>query len=83
VQVSADPAAYRYRAYLRHTYFLGVMMRLELELASGLVLRARMPKEQYLQNGLADGREVSFHISQYRIVSDTNAPLEPERKMPD
>lgn len=39
VQVSPDLALYRYRAVLRRTYFLGIMLRLELELPSGLTLR--------------------------------------------
>ena len=44
VQISADSAAYRCRAVLRHTFFLGVMLRLELELPSGLTIRSRMTK---------------------------------------
>src|SRR5512139_3024021 len=32
VQVSNDLCQYRYRATLRHTFFLGIMLRLELEL---------------------------------------------------
>jgi hypothetical protein len=44
---------------LRHTFFLGVLLRLELELPSGLKLRARMTKEEYAQHGLEDGKEIS------------------------
>ncbi len=55
VQISTDLAHYRYRAVLRRTYFLGIMLRLELELPSGLTLRSRMTKEEYAQLGLADG----------------------------
>lgn len=75
VEVSANPAQYRYRACLRHTFFLGVMMRLELELPSGLIVRARLPKEQYSQFGLADGQEISFQIKNARILSALNEPL--------
>src|SRR5262249_28047553 len=42
VQVSPDPNQYPYAATLVHTFFLGIMLRLELRLPSGLVLRARM-----------------------------------------
>ncbi len=55
VQVSPELSAYRYRAVLRHTYFLGVMLRLELELPSGLSIRSRMTKEEYSALGLRDG----------------------------
>jgi sulfate/thiosulfate transport system ATP-binding protein len=78
VEVSSDPAACRYRAVLQHTFFLGVMMRLELELPSGLTIRARMTKEDYTRLGLAEGREVSFQIRQYRILAPEGAPLNPE-----
>ena len=44
VQISSDTSAYRCRAVLRHTFFLGVMLRLELELPSGLTIRSRMTK---------------------------------------
>jgi sulfate transport system ATP-binding protein len=75
VQVSADSAAYRYRAVLRRTYFLGVMLRLEMELPSGLILRSRISKEDYARLGLADGRTVSFQIRSYRILSKEDEPL--------
>src|SRR5262245_4678181 len=58
VQISGDLGLYPYRAVLRHTFFLGIMLRLELELASGTILRSRMTKEEYAQLGLADGKEV-------------------------
>jgi len=78
VQVSTDLGQYRYRAILRRTYFLGIMLRLELELPSGLIVRSRITKEEYSQVGLTDGREVSFQIRQYRILArDTNG-LTPE-----
>jgi sulfate transport system ATP-binding protein len=75
VQVSPDGSAYRYRAVLRRTYFLGVMLRLEMELPSGLILRSRMSKEDYARLGLADGRPVSFQIRSYRILSKEDEPL--------
>lgn len=78
VHVSADPTQYRYRATIRHTFFLGVMLRVELELPSGLIIRARMSKETYAQLGLAEGREVSFYISGYRILGDEGSSLPPE-----
>jgi sulfate transport system ATP-binding protein len=56
------PSAYRYRAVLRRTYFLGVMLRLEMELPSGLIIRSRISKEDYARLGLADGQTVSFQI---------------------
>jgi sulfate transport system ATP-binding protein len=75
VQVSADPITYRYKAILRRTYFLGVMLRLEMELPSGLVLRSRISKEDYARLGLADERPVSFQIRSYRILSKEDEPL--------
>ena len=69
VQISSDLTQYRYHAVLRHTFFLGTMLRVELELPSGLVLRARMSKEEYAHEGLYDGREVSFQIRQYRVLA--------------
>jgi sulfate transport system ATP-binding protein len=78
VQISADLKAYRYRAILRHTYFLGVMLRVELELPSGLLIRARMTKEEYAFQGLADGKEVSFQIRQYRVLAREGEKLAPE-----
>jgi sulfate transport system ATP-binding protein len=78
VHVSPDPKQYRYCAWLRHTFFLGVMLRLELELPSGLVIRSRMTKEEYAQLRLRDGQEVSFFIGSYRILHGENEPLAPE-----
>ena len=79
VQISSDLAAYKYKGILRRTYFLGVMLRLELELPSGLVLRARMSKEEYAQQGLHDGREVSFQIRRYRLLASEGETLRPEQ----
>ncbi|MDB6066462.1 MAG: cysA [Pedosphaera sp.] len=78
VQVSNDLTQFRYCAVLRRTYFLGIMLRLELELPSGLTLRSRMTKEEYGQLGLADGQEVSFQIRQYRVLARETGVLPPE-----
>jgi sulfate transport system ATP-binding protein len=78
VQISSDVKAYRYRAILRHTYFLGVMLRVELELPSGLLIRARMTKEEYAFQALDDGKEVSFQIRQYRVLAREGEKLAPE-----
>lgn len=75
VQVSNDLSRYPYQGMLRHTFFLGVMLRLELELDSGLCIRARMTKEEYSQLGLEDGQRVSFQIREYRA-------LQPEDRQP-
>jgi hypothetical protein len=69
---------YRYHAVLKHTFFLGVVLRLELELPSGLVVRARITKEEYEHLGLEDGREVSFQIRSFRVLPDAAAELPPE-----
>jgi len=81
VQISSDITAYRYHAVLRRTFFLGVMLRVELELPSGLVVRARMSKEDYARQALEDGREVSFHIRQYRVLAREQAALPPESEL--
>jgi sulfate transport system ATP-binding protein len=78
VQVAPDSNQYPYPAILAHTFFLGIMLRLELHLPSGLVLKARMTKEEYSQLGLRDGQEVSLFISSYRILRLENEPLSPE-----
>ncbi|MDX1950973.1 MAG: ABC transporter ATP-binding protein [Verrucomicrobiota bacterium] len=75
VQVSNDLQQYRYNAMLRRTYFLGVMLRLELELPSGLTVRARITKEDYSRLGLEDGRQVSFQIKQYRLLAREGMPM--------
>jgi sulfate/thiosulfate transport system ATP-binding protein len=78
VQISSDLTQYRYRAVLRHTFFLGILLRVELELPSGLMVRARMSKEEYSHQALEEGREVSFQIGQYRVLAGETAPLTPE-----
>jgi sulfate transport system ATP-binding protein len=81
VQISSDLTAYRYRAVLRRTFFLGVLLRVELELPSGLTIRARMSKEDYSHQALEDGREVSFQIRQYRVLAREQAALAPETEL--
>ena len=78
VQVSPDPRAHRYQAVLRRAYFLGLMLRLELALDSGLIIRSRISKEEYSRLGLADGQRVSFQIKTYRILSKIDDPLASE-----
>jgi sulfate transport system ATP-binding protein len=81
IQISADITQYRYHAVLRHTFFLGVLLRLELGLPSGLTLRARITKEEYAQQGLEDGKEISFQIRQYRVLASDTSALQPEREL--
>src|SRR6516164_8408280 len=81
VQISSDLAQYRYRAVLRHTFFLGVLLRVELELPSGLIIRARMSKEEYAHQGLEDGKEVSFQIRQYRVLARDQNSLSAETEL--
>jgi sulfate/thiosulfate transport system ATP-binding protein len=78
VQVSVDPHQYPYSAIISHTFFLGIMLRLELRLPSGLILRARMTKEEYAQLGLHDGQKVSLIIKSYRILRGENEPMSAE-----
>jgi hypothetical protein len=54
------------------------MLRLELELPSGLVIRSRMTKEEYAQLHLEDGQEVSLFIGSYRVLHGEGEPLAPE-----
>jgi len=78
VQVSPDVGLYHHRAVLKHTFFLGIMLRLELELPSGLIVRARMTKEEYASLGLDDGKEVSIQIREYRVLARGDGTLGPE-----
>lgn len=81
VQISTDLNLFPYRAVLRRTFFLGIMLRLELELPSGLVLRSRMTKEEYAQLDLADDREVSFQIRNFRVLAKDTTALPPEQEV--
>jgi hypothetical protein len=57
------------------------MLRLELELPSGLLLRSRMTKEEYAQLGLEDDREISFQIRNFRVLAAEAVSLPPEREI--
>jgi sulfate transport system ATP-binding protein len=81
VQISTDINLFPYRAVLRRTFFLGIMLRLELELPSGLILRSRMTKEAYAELGLADDREVSFQIRSFRVLATDTGGLPPEQEV--
>ncbi|MCU0783544.1 MAG: ABC transporter ATP-binding protein [Verrucomicrobia bacterium] len=81
VRISTDVRLFPYRAVLRRTFFLGILLRLELELPSGLVLRSRITKEEYAALGLADGGEVSFQIRNYRVLARETAGLPPEQEV--
>ena len=81
VQMSTDLNLFPYRAVLRRTFFLGIMLRLELELPSGLILRSRMTKEEYAQLGLEDDREISFQIRNFRVLAAEAAGLPPEQEI--
>ncbi len=81
VQISADLTQYRYHAILRRTFFLGILLRVELELPSGLVIRARMTKEDYATQALEDGKEVSFNIRSYRVLAQETGALSPETEL--
>lgn len=78
VQISPDLYQYEYKAILRHTFFLGIMLRVELELPSGLIIRARITKEDYARLGLQEGNMVSFQIRQFRLLAHDSAALGPE-----
>jgi len=78
VQISPDLTQFRYKAVLRHTFFLGIMLRLELELPSGQLLRSRMTKEEYSQLGLSDRMEVSVQIRNFRVLTEQSEHLTPE-----
>ena len=81
VQISTDLNLFPYRAMLRHTFFLGIMLRLELELPSGLTLRSRITKEEYEQLGLKEGLEVSFQIRNFRVLARDTGSLAPEQEI--
>ena len=78
VRISPNANQFPYRAVIRHGFFLGVMLRVELELASGLTIRSRMAKEEYARLGLNEGQHVSFLVLRYRILRGENEPLSPE-----
>ena len=82
MQISTDTNLFPYRAVLRRTFFLGILLRLELELSSGLIVRGRITKEEYSRLGLEDGKEVSFQIRTYRLLAADTAGLPPEQEAP-
>ena len=82
VQLSRNLGEFCHTATLRHTYFLGVLLRVEIELDSGLVIKARITKEDYARLGLADGLRISFQIREYRVLSSQAGPLAPEVSPP-
>ncbi len=82
VMVSTDLTQYPHRARVLHTFFLGILLRVEFELPSGLVVRGRMTKEEYGLLGLEDDREVSLQIKNYRILARDDAPLGSELPSP-
>ena len=81
VQISSDLTQYRYHAILRRTFFLGVLLRVELQLPSGLIIRTRMTKEEYANQSLEEGREVSFQIRQYRVLARESGSLSQETEL--
>lgn len=78
VRLSGDLNLFPYRATITHTFFLGVMLRVELETPTGLIIRARMTKEEYAQLRLHDGLAVSFGIRSYRILGSEDEPMSAE-----
>lgn len=75
VQVSANPGEFRYQATLRHVFFLGILLRLELVTEGGLVVRTRMTKEEFQRLGLVEDQPVSFSIREYRVLARDGAAL--------
>ena len=78
VQISRNLQEYPHSAVIRHVYFLGVQLRLELETPSGLILRTRIVKDEFLRQGLEQGSSVSFQIREYRVLSTGANSLSPE-----
>jgi len=78
VQISRNLQEHPYLAVIRHVYFLGVQLRLELETPSGLILRTRIVKDEFLRQGLEQGSSVSFQIREYRVLSTGASSLPPE-----
>ncbi len=78
VQVSGQPGELRYPARIKRIYFLGVMLRLELETPAGLIIRARVSKEEFARAGAVQGDWVSFQIRNYRVLAREGDSLVPE-----
>jgi sulfate/thiosulfate transport system ATP-binding protein len=75
VRVSSNAGEHPYQATLRRVYFLGVALRIELETPTGLVVRARISKEDFNRFGLVEGCQVSFMIREYRVLAREGEPL--------
>ena len=75
VRVAPSPTQYPYKATIRHVYFLGVMLRLELVTEGGVMLRTRMTKEDFARLNLAEDQKVSFQIREYRLLSKEDGTL--------
>jgi sulfate transport system ATP-binding protein len=73
VRVSRNPGQYAFRATLKHIFFLGVMLRIELVTPEGLTLRVRISKEEFTHLGLVEDEPVSFYIREYRILGGDGA----------
>lgn len=78
VQISGNPGEFRYRAEIKHIYFLGVNLRVELETPQGLVIRARVSKEEFGRHNVGEGDLVSFQIRNYRVLAREGDTLQPE-----
>ncbi len=68
IKVSRNPAEYPFRAVLKHVFFLGVMLRIELVTPEGSSLRVRISKEEFSRLGLVEDEPVSFFIREYRVL---------------
>ena len=77
VQVSGQPGEFRYPARIKRIYFLGAMLRLELETPSGLIIPARVSKEEFARPGPVQGDWVSFQIRNYRVLAREGDSLVP------
>ena len=78
VQISGNTGEFRYQAEIKHIYFLGVMLRVELETPEGLVIRARISKEDFARYNVGEGDLVSFQIRNYRVLAREGESLDPE-----
>lgn len=78
VQISRNTGEYRYPAVIRHVYFLGVNLRVELQTPQGLLIRTRVSKEEFGRQQLQEGDTVSFQIRNYRVLAREGDSLSPE-----
>jgi sulfate transport system ATP-binding protein len=89
VRLSNDPTRFRFRALVKHVYFLGVAYRVEIETKEGVLLRSRLNKEEYREYRYQAGQEVSFAVTQFRVLATESGvapawaqPAQEERKPP-